>query len=144
MNALSTLSRILLWVAILNVGALLLNNISPTHIKVMNANLTAISFLAAVLISLSASAQRVYVTHKRSEADKLFYQTKVFSDAHYVVARTYDYDLPEKNHWFFVTSKQAADSGWVIYYVKKPQEAEYYVMFTTNKKLLGQYTGIKK
>lgn len=100
--------------------------------------------LLLLLLPHLGLAQRVYVTHNRAEADKLVYRTKYFTEAHLVVKRTYDKDLPEKYHWFFVTSKQAADPGWTIFYVEKRYESDFTVLITERKGLLGAYTASKK
>lgn len=88
-------------------------------------------------------AQRVYVTDKRNEADILVFRTKYFCEAHLTIKRTFDWSLPEKHHWFFVDSKQAADPGWVIYYVNDRKQADTCVYFTDRKGLLGSHIPVK-
>lgn len=88
-------------------------------------------------------AQKVYVTHNRSEADLLIYRSKYFCEAHLVVSRTYDFTNMPKYHWFFVNSIQSADPGWVIYYTDKREEADTCVYFTDRKGLLGNYCPVK-
>lgn len=96
--------------------------------------------LLLLLFPIITNAQRVFVTHNINEANKLVYMCDYFTDAHLVIKRTYDVTLPERNTWFFVTSAQAADSGWVIYYVKDYKKADFRVYFTRNNSLLGEYT----
>lgn len=100
--------------------------------------------LFLLLLPYLSIAQRVYVTHNRAEADKLVYRAKYFTDAHLVVKRTYDVSLPEKFHWFFVTSKQAADPGWTIFYVSERYESDISVFITEREGLLGAYTPSRK
>lgn len=97
-----------------------------------------------LLIHQISFSQKVYVTHNREEADLLVYRVKYFSEAHLVVKKTRDFfDLEKKFHWYFVTSKMAADPGWTIYYTKKREEADTCVFFTDRMGLLGSYFASK-
>lgn len=102
--------------------------------------------LALLLLLPSLTfAQRVYVTHNRSEADLLVFRVKYFCESHLAVKRTYDVleSREKKFHWYFVDSKQNADPGWTIFYVEKRHEADTCVYLTDRIGLLGSYTPVK-
>ena len=97
----------------------------------------------AMLMPIITSAQKVYVTDKRQEADLLVYKVKYFCEAHLAIKKTDDWSVLRKYHWHFVDSQQAADPGWIIYYVNKRHEADTCVYFTDRIGLLGSYHPVK-
>ena len=101
------------------------------------------TLLLLLLIPCMSYSQRVYVTDNRQDADLLVYKVKYFCEAHLAIKKTYDWSLPKKFHWFFVNSQQAADPGWIIYYVDKRHEADTCVYFTDRMGLLGSYCPVK-
>ena len=102
------------------------------------------TLILLLLLTAPTFAQKVYVTNKRYEADKLVFKVKYFCEAHLTVCKTDDTnEIGQKHHWYFVDSKHAADSGWVIFYVDKRYEADMCVYFTTRTPLLGYHHPVK-
>ncbi len=100
--------------------------------------------LSLLLVPCLSYSQKVYVTHKRYEADKLVFRVKYFCESHLTVCKTDDAsEIGQKYHWYLVDSKHAADSGWVVFYVDKRYEADLCVYFTTRTTLLGSYIPVE-
>lgn len=99
----------------------------------------ALTFIAAQ----SSSAQRIFVTNKRCEADKIVYMSKYFSESSLVICRTFNIqDTARGYHWFFVDNRQ--DSDLIIFYTKRMEEANEIVFYTNRKGLLGSYCAHSK
>lgn len=97
-----------------------------------------IVFWVFLFVTQNSWAQRVFVTDKREEADKVLYMSKYFSESSLVICRTFNIqDTSKKYHWFFVDSKHNADL--VIFYTKRMEDADDIVFYTNRKGLLGSY-----
>jgi hypothetical protein len=97
-----------------------------------------IVFLGFLFVTQNVYSQRVFVTDKREEADKIVFMSKYFSESSLVICRTFNIqDTAKKYHWFFVDSKHNADL--VIFYTKRMEDADDIVFYTNRKGLLGSY-----
>lgn len=75
------------------------------------------------------SAQRIYVTKNRNEADYICYITNNKTEADWVVKKTtWDSTASRRGHWKFVNSRNSADL--IIYFTGNRTQAERIVFFT--------------
>jgi hypothetical protein len=82
--------------------------------------------------------QRVFVTDNKKYAHFLVHRVNYFSEADWVIKKTTDYEKRnDKNHWYFVD--HISNSDIVVYYTESRDEAEHFVFFTDNLRLIGNY-----
>lgn len=97
-----------------------------------------LTLLILFLLPSLGFTQKIYVTKKRSEANKIVYRTKMFSEANLVVKITTDHnELKKPYHWYMMDDSLGSDM--IIFYTKNPKEADICILFTDRKGLWGTY-----
>jgi len=95
-------------------------------------------FYILLLIPSLGLGQKIFVADNKKYAHFLVHKVRYFSEADWVIKKTNDYQKrSEPHHWYFVDHISNADT--VIYYTDKREEAEHFVLFTDNLKLIGHY-----
>jgi hypothetical protein len=102
-----------------------------------NRNKALILFALTVAMMLPASAQQVFVSKYKSEADIKVFVTKYKSEANLVVFVA-EYKSEAKGIrgiWFY--TKYKSDADWKVWFAKYKSEADIVVFFTKYKAEAG-------